>query len=102
MPFTETDPEVEATEMLSSACDWEVKPKSIPSRDTSGASGTAPNSSRGETGRRGGSNYSGVLGKQSQYLENLKILFFDLAFIFFSFLVLKVEGRPHTYSMSAL
>lgn len=40
MPFTETDPEVEATEMLSSACDWEVKPKSILDGDASGASGT--------------------------------------------------------------
>jgi hypothetical protein len=54
MPFTETDTEVEATEMLSSACDWEVKPKSILDGDASGASGTAPQLLSGsEEGRHG-------------------------------------------------
>lgn len=75
MPFTETDTEVEATEMLSSACDWEVKPKSILDGDASGASGTAPPTPLGEWGRQAwwkgqSSNYFCVLGEKN----NLNIL----------------------------
>lgn len=71
MLFTERTPEVEATEMLFSACDWEVKPKKRASltemlRYLRNCPALLSGTEGGAIVEGPEQYYSGVLGRQSQ------------------------------------